>query len=95
LSFDSRQYRIAARFDEHQDFYSKNIKKSHMKHLLIFFFLSLSLNTFAQDRVIKGRVTDDTGVPLQGVSVIPKALKPVYKLIRTETFQYQYLVQEV
>ena len=46
-----------------------------MKHLLIFFFLSLSLNTFAQDRVIKGRVTDDTGVPLQGVSVIPKGAK--------------------
>ena len=48
---------------------------SHMKHLLFFFFLSLSLNTFAQDRVIKGRVTDDTNVPLQGVSVIPKGAK--------------------
>jgi TonB-dependent starch-binding outer membrane protein SusC len=46
-----------------------------MKHLLFFFFLSLSLNTFAQDRLIKGRVTDDTGVPLQGVSVIPKGAK--------------------
>jgi len=46
-----------------------------MKYLLIFFFLSLSLNTFAQDRVIKGRVTDDTNVPLQGVSVIPKGAK--------------------
>lgn len=47
-----------------------------MKHLLLFFsFLSLSLATFAQDRVIKGRVTDDAGVPLQGVSVILKGAK--------------------
>lgn len=47
-----------------------------MKHLLIIFsFLCLSLTGFAQDRVIKGRVTDDTGVPLQGVSVIPKGPK--------------------
>ena len=47
-----------------------------MKHLLFLFFLvSLSLVTFAQDRLIKGRVTDDTGVPLQGVSVIPKGSK--------------------
>ena len=47
-----------------------------MKHLLFCFsFLFLSLMSFAQDRVIKGRVTDDTGVPLQGVSVIPKGAK--------------------
>ena len=47
-----------------------------MKHLLFLFFLvSLSLVTFAQDRLIKGKVTDDTGVPLQGVSVIPKGSK--------------------
>src|SRR5678810_1339714 len=47
-----------------------------MKHLLLFFFfLSFSITSFAQDRVIKGRVTDDTGVPLQGVSVIPKGSK--------------------
>ena len=43
-----------------------------MKHLLFFFFLSFSLTTFAQDRQIKGRITDDAGIPLQGVSVIPK-----------------------
>ena len=43
-----------------------------MKHLLFFFFLSFSLITFAQDRQIKGRITDDAGIPLQGVSVIPK-----------------------
>ncbi|HKC37772.1 MAG TPA: TonB-dependent receptor, partial [Chitinophagaceae bacterium] len=47
-----------------------------MKYLLFFFsFVCLSLVTFAQDRQIKGRVTDDTGVPLQGVSVIPKGSK--------------------
>ncbi|HEV8273028.1 MAG TPA: SusC/RagA family TonB-linked outer membrane protein, partial [Chitinophagaceae bacterium] len=47
-----------------------------MKHLLFFFFLvCLSLVTFAQERVIKGRVTDDTGTPLQGVSIIPKGSK--------------------
>jgi len=47
-----------------------------MKYLLfIFSFLCVSIVTFAQDRVIKGKVTDDTGVPLQGVSVTPKGLK--------------------
>ena len=46
-----------------------------MKHLLFFFFLFISLATFAQDRLIKGRVTDDKDVPLQGVSVIPKGGK--------------------
>lgn len=56
-------------------FHFENNKKSHMKHLLFIFFLSLSLVTFAQDRLIKGKVTDDTGVPLQGVSVIPKGAK--------------------
>jgi TonB-linked SusC/RagA family outer membrane protein len=47
-----------------------------MKHLLfIFSFVCLSVLSFAQERVIKGKVTDDTGVPLQGVSVIPKGVK--------------------
>src|SRR5688572_12148768 len=46
-----------------------------MKHLLFFFFFSLSLITVAQDRLIKGKVTDDAGAPLQGVSVIPKGSK--------------------
>ena len=48
---------------------------SHMKHLLFFFFLSFSITTFAQDRVIRGRVTDETDAPIQGVSVIPKGSK--------------------
>ena len=44
-----------------------------MKHLLILFsFACFSLITFAQDRIVRGRVTDDAGVPLQGVSVIPQ-----------------------
>ena len=46
-----------------------------MKHLLFFFFLFLSIVSFAQDRTIKGRVTDETGVPLQGVSVTPAGSK--------------------
>src|SRR6185436_10651321 len=47
-----------------------------MKRLIfIFSLLCLSIVIFAQDRVIKGRVTDDTGAPLQGVSVIPKGSK--------------------
>lgn len=47
-----------------------------MKQILfIFSCLSLSLLTFAQERVIRGRVTDDAGAPLQGVSVIPKGAK--------------------
>jgi len=47
-----------------------------MKQLLcIISFLCLSILTFAQERVIKGRVTDDAGIPLQGVSVVPKGTK--------------------
>ena len=47
-----------------------------MKYLLLFFsFVCLSTITFAQERVIRGKVTDDTGTPLQGVSVIPKGSK--------------------
>src|SRR5215204_3357023 len=46
-----------------------------MKHLLFFFFVFLSLMTVAQDRQIRGRVIDDVGVPLQGVSVIPAGSK--------------------
>ena len=38
-------------------------------------FLCLSIFVFSQDRQIKGRVTDDTGVPLRGVSVIPTGTK--------------------
>src|SRR5688572_9938148 len=47
-----------------------------MKHFLVsFLFLSLSVFSFAQERVIRGKVTDDTGAPLQGVSVVPKGAK--------------------
>ena len=47
-----------------------------MKYLLLFIsFVCLSILTFAQDRIISGKVTDDTGAPLQGVSVIPKGSK--------------------
>jgi TonB-dependent starch-binding outer membrane protein SusC len=35
----------------------------------------LFFTAHAQDRQIKGRVTDETGVPVQGVSVIPKGAK--------------------
>lgn len=47
-----------------------------MKHLLLFLsFVCLSALTFAQDRIIRGKVTDDTGAPLQAVSVTPKGSK--------------------
>jgi TonB-linked SusC/RagA family outer membrane protein len=47
-----------------------------MKYFAILFSLLLiSGFTFAQNRQIKGKVTDDTGLPLQGVSVIPKGSK--------------------
>ena len=47
-----------------------------MKYLLLFLsFVCLSVLAFAQERVIRGKVTDDTGTPLQGVSVIPKGSK--------------------
>jgi TonB-dependent starch-binding outer membrane protein SusC len=44
-----------------------------MKKLILFIscFL-LSFGLFAQDRQVKGRVTDETGAPLQGVTVLPK-----------------------
>jgi TonB-linked SusC/RagA family outer membrane protein len=47
-----------------------------MKNAVLFIssFL-LFFDVFAQDRQVKGRVTDETGAPLQGVSVIPKGLK--------------------
>ena len=43
--------------------------------LFIFSFLCFSIITFAQERAIKGKVTDDAGAPLQGVTVIPKGSK--------------------
>lgn len=47
-----------------------------MKHLLLFLsFVCLPILTLAQKRIIRGKVTDDTGAPLQGVSVIPKGSK--------------------
>jgi TonB-linked SusC/RagA family outer membrane protein len=47
-----------------------------MKQLaFLFSLLCLSIVSFAQERQIKGRVTDDAGIPLAGVSVIPKGLK--------------------
>ena len=47
-----------------------------MKHLLFcVLFLCFSIIIFSQDRVIRGKVTDDTGTPLAGVSVIPRGSK--------------------
>jgi len=62
--------------NQSRSFFKTKIKQSHMKHLLfIFSFVCLSILAFAQDRVIRGKVTDDAGAPLQGVSVIPKGSK--------------------
>jgi TonB-dependent starch-binding outer membrane protein SusC len=47
-----------------------------MKRLLLVLpLLVLSFLVFAQSRVITGKVTDDTGAPLAGASVIPKGMK--------------------
>ena len=47
-----------------------------MKYLLfVLSFICFSIAGFAQDRVISGKVTDDAGVSLAGVSVIPKGSK--------------------
>jgi TonB-dependent SusC/RagA subfamily outer membrane receptor len=47
-----------------------------MKRLLLILpLLVLSLLVFAQTRVITGKITDETGAPLVGASVIPKGLK--------------------
>jgi hypothetical protein len=47
-----------------------------MKRLLfITQMLLLSAGIFAQSRQITGKVTDDTGAPLSGASIIPKGLK--------------------
>lgn len=42
---------------------------------LLFTFLCISIFGIAQSRTIKGKVTDDTGAPLAGVSVIPKGAR--------------------
>jgi TonB-linked SusC/RagA family outer membrane protein len=38
--------------------------------IFVFFLLCISISNFAQNREIKGRVTDDAGSPLQAVSVV-------------------------
>ncbi len=43
--------------------------------LLFIFSVVLSLLLFAQERTIKGKVTDDAGVPLSGVNVIPSGTR--------------------
>ena len=53
---------------------SFKLKQSHMKKLslLLIFSVVLSLLVFAQDRTIRGKVTDDSGAPLVGVNVQAK-----------------------
>ncbi len=47
-----------------------------MKRLLVLLqLLFLSVLVFAQERQVTGRVTDDTGTPLSGASVIAKGMK--------------------
>jgi TonB-dependent starch-binding outer membrane protein SusC len=59
-----------------RSFYKLKIKQSHMKYLLfVSSFVCLSIITYAQERIIRGKVTDETGAPLASVSVVPKGSK--------------------
>lgn len=46
--------------------------KQKLQFLLMFLFLFAVQNTFAQDKVVTGTVTDDLGVPLPGANIIIK-----------------------
>lgn len=43
-----------------------------MRFLLLFFLGILSLSSYSQNRLITGRLTDDTGEPLPGVNIVIK-----------------------
>lgn len=46
--------------------------KLHRLLTLILFFVSFTISSYAQQRLIKGQVTDKTGAPLAGVAVVVK-----------------------
>lgn len=46
--------------------------KQKLQLLLMFLFLFTLQNTFAQDKIVTGTVTDDLGVPLPGANIIVK-----------------------
>lgn len=48
------------------------VKESVRKYLIGFLFILLPLLSAAQSKTIKGTVTDDTGVPIPGVTVVIK-----------------------
>lgn len=51
-------------------------KIQHLKRFcLLFLFLISSINLMAQEKIVKGSVTDDNGLPLQGVTVTVKGTK--------------------
>lgn len=67
------------------------IKKTHnfrRKQVSLFFMILMSLATFAQDNIIQGRVTDNTGEPIPGVSVVLKGTE----LGTTSNFDGEYSI---
>ena len=42
---------------------------------MFLFTVCIGLQTFAQERIVKGTVTDDSGMPLPGVGVLIKGTK--------------------
>jgi protocatechuate 3,4-dioxygenase beta subunit len=46
--------------------------KARLSMMMFLFTVFIGLQTFAQERTVKGTVTDDSGMPVPGVSVLVK-----------------------
>ena len=44
--------------------------KKDLRYFLVLFFLAFSLQIFAQEKIVTGKVVDEKGVPLPGVTVL-------------------------
>ena len=62
-----------------------------MRISLFLFSCCITLLSFAQTRQIKGTVKDDSGIPLQGVSIIPKGSKTGTQTDKDGNFLLQIL----
>lgn len=58
--------------------------KSKLSRFLVLLLALIAQLTFAQERTVSGIVTDDTSMPLPGVSVLVKEQKLERKPILTE-----------
>jgi hypothetical protein len=61
--------------------------KLKLNGILVLFVVLIAQLTFAQDRAVKGVVSDNAGMPIPGVSVLVKGTKFAHKLILTVNMQ--------